>query len=105
MLDSKKDIEHGTHKLYLLGFLASILFTLGAYFLVVKNLLSGWALGAIITVFGLAQAFIQLLLFLHLGKEPKPRWNLVVFFFTLLVVVILVVGSLWIMYNLDYRMM
>jgi cytochrome o ubiquinol oxidase operon protein cyoD len=47
---------------------------------------------------------VQLVFFLHLGGEGKPRWRLTAFLFMLLVLVILVFGSLWIMYNLDYHM-
>lgn len=52
-----------------------------------------------------AQALLQLLLFLHLGLEENPRWNLIMFFFMVFVIVILVGGSLWIMANLDYNTM
>jgi cytochrome o ubiquinol oxidase subunit IV len=43
--------------------------------------------------------------FLHLGRETRPRWKLAVFLFMLGVILILVFGSLWIMTNLNYRMM
>ena len=52
----------------------------------------------------LAQFFTQLLFFLHLGRETKPRWKLLVFLFMTMIVAILVFGSLWIMYNLNYHM-
>ncbi len=96
MLDTGKEIEHGTRKLYVLGFVLSILLTLAAYFTVSRL--------AVVALSSL-QALIQLLFFLHLGKEASPRWNLIVFLFTLLIGAIVVTGSLWIMYNLDYRMM
>lgn len=101
----EKKVERGSVKSYSLGLLLCLLLTLAAYFLVVKHLLTGPTL--IFAVIGLAllQAIVQLLLFLHVGDEPKPYWNLMVFLFMLLVVVILVFGSLWIMYNLDYRTM
>jgi heme/copper-type cytochrome/quinol oxidase subunit 4 len=51
----------------------------------------------------IAQLITQLLFFLHLEKEPKPRWNLLVLSFAVTVAVILVFGSLWIMQNLNYR--
>lgn len=101
----EKKVERGSVKSYSLGLLLCLLLTLAAYSLVVKHLLTGPTL--IFAVIGLAllQAIVQLLLFLHVGDEPKPYWNLMVFLFMLLVVVILVFGSLWIMYNLDYRTM
>jgi cytochrome o ubiquinol oxidase subunit IV len=97
--------ELGSFKSYLLGFLFSLLLTVGAYFAVTKKVMFGNAL--VFTVAGLAvvQMVLQFIFFLHLGKEEKPRWNVMVFLFMLLIIAILVIGSLWIMYNLDYRMM
>ena len=51
------------------------------------------------------QAIVQLIFFLHIGQEAKPHWETVVFCFTVLVLLIIVIGSLWIMYDLDYRLM
>lgn len=97
--------EHGSIKSYLIGFLLSIILTLGSYFSVVYELLSGWLLLGTIAVLAVIQSIVQLFLFLHLGSEEKPRWNLMTFLFMVSVIVIIVFGSVWIMYNLDYRMM
>lgn len=89
---------------YIVGFILSIVLTFVAYILVVNHILEGaWLVGAII-VLAIIQLFVQLFFFLHLGKESKPRWNLLMFSFALLVVVIVVFGSLWIMNNLNYNM-
>ena len=90
-------------KHYALGFLASIVLTLLAYFIAVKYL--NWASHLTVAILGLFQAWLQLSLFLHLGSQPKPRWNLTVFLFTIMVTLILVIGSLWIMENLNYNLM
>ena len=90
-------------KHYLLGFLISIVLTLAAYFVAVNYF--HWAAHLTVALLGLFQAWLQLSLFLHLGREPKPRWNLVVFLFTLMVTLILVFGSVWIMENLNYNLM
>ncbi len=97
--------EHGTLKAYATGFLLSVILTLAAYFLVEKHLLSGTYLIVAILILGAVQALIQLVLFLHLGNEPKPRMNLMVFLFMVLVLVIIVLCTLWIMYDLNYQMM
>lgn len=97
--------ELGTWKSYLLGFILSVVLTVAAYLVVTQHIGSGAVLVA--TIIGLAsiQVLVQFIFFLHLGKESKPRWNVLIFLFMVLVVVIIVVGSMWIMYNLDYRMM
>lgn len=99
------DAGHGSYVSYTIGFLLSIALTLAAYFLVVDKLLAGSALVAAIMGLAVAQLFVQLVFFLHLGRESKPRWNLMVFGFAVLVVAIVVLGSIWIMENLDYNMM
>jgi cytochrome o ubiquinol oxidase operon protein cyoD len=49
----------------------------------------------------LLQLLVQLICFLHVGRETKPRWNLLALVFAFIVVGILVGGTLWIMHNLD----
>jgi cytochrome o ubiquinol oxidase operon protein cyoD len=89
---------------YIAGFGLSVVLTLIAYVLVANHIMSDWV--AVYTVVGLAivQLVVQLMFFMHMGRESEPRWNLLVFDFTLIVVIILVVGSLWIMNNLHYNM-
>jgi cytochrome o ubiquinol oxidase subunit IV len=97
--------ESLTYKSYVLGFFLSIVLTLGAYFLVVERLFTAESAVYAIIGLGIVQALIQLVLFLHLGRESRPRWNMLVFLFMVMVIVIIVGGSLWIMDNLDYRVM
>lgn len=97
--------ERGILKLYLTGFVLSIALTLAAYFAVDEYLLDRRVLVFAISALAIVQAFVQLIFFLHLGKESRPRWNMLVFLFMLLVVAIIVLGSLWIMYNLNDRVM
>ncbi|MCA9327819.1 cytochrome o ubiquinol oxidase subunit IV, partial [Candidatus Saccharibacteria bacterium] len=52
-----------------------------------------------------AQLYVQSVFFLHLSAERKLRMTLWSTLFTIMVVVIIVVGSLWIMQNLNYNMM
>ena len=90
---------------YVAGFLLSIILTFVAYIFVANHILEGALLIAVIIGLAIIQLFVQLFFFLHLGKESKPRWNLLMFSFALGVVLIIVFGSLWIMKNLDYNMM
>lgn len=90
---------------YVVGFSVSILLTLASYFIVTQHLLQEEAIAWTLMGLGSLQAILQLVFFLHLGSESKPRWNLIIFTFMLFVLVIIVVGSLWIMSNLNSRMM
>lgn len=96
---------HATFKSYALGFILSIVLTFASYLLVVKNVFTGLSLHLAIIGFAIVQMIAQLVFFLHLGKGAKLKWNLVIFFYMLLALVILVFGTLWIMYNLDERVM
>jgi len=100
----------GSLRTYVTGFVLSILLTLIAFAFVQRHVstdheaYSHRFLIVMVVVLALSQLVVQLLYFLHLGNESKPRWNLLVFSFMLTVVIILVFGSLWIMYNLNYHM-
>jgi cytochrome o ubiquinol oxidase subunit IV len=111
MLKRKKaqDTEYGTsHKSlssYLIGFILCIVLTLIPFFLVAHHSLPVAGLYVMLTVFAIAQLYVQVVFFLRLNASPKGRWNLMSFFFAMMIVLILVLGSLWIMYNLNYNMM
>lgn len=88
---------------YVIGFVVSIFLTLTAYLSVTQQLFASDTLLLVIAGLALVQAIVQLIFFLHLGNETKPRWKLGVFWFMVGVVFILVIGSLWIMNNLAYH--
>jgi len=96
---------HGTFKAYLIGFILCTLLTAASFSLVMAKILSGRLLIYTIISFGIVQAVVQLLCFLHIGQEAKPRWETLVFCCTLLVLLIVIIGSLWIMHDLNDRMM
>ncbi len=95
---------HGSHRHYVIGFLLSILLSGIAFYLVMAGFKGSTILYTIIGL-ALLQAVGQLIFFLHLGKEEKPRWETLLVLFMILVAVIIVVGSLWIMFDLDKRTM
>jgi cytochrome o ubiquinol oxidase operon protein cyoD len=90
---------------YLVGFVLSLLLTLAAYVSVVNHSSMGSMTMAVIAGLAVVQLMVQLLFFMHLGRERRPRFNLLIFMFMLVVVGIVVIGSLWIMRHLDYNMM
>ncbi len=97
-------VKNGTIWSYTTGFVLSVLFTIDAYILVSRHLFSNRGLVISIASLAFAQFVVQLLFFLHLGTETKPRWKLLAFLFMILVVMILVFGSIWIMNHLNYHM-
>lgn len=87
---------------YIVGFLLSIGFTLLAYFAVVEDLFGENNFG-VIMVLALAQFVVQVVFFLHMGKTSRPSWSDIALYFMMLIVVTIVIGSMWIMSNLDYH--
>jgi len=100
---SKHQPLHATFAGYLIGFLLSIYLTISAYLVVVYDTFSRNTVIAIVITLALTQFVVQAIFFLHVGKESKPRWNLIMFSFMVLVAAIIIIGSIWIMANLDYR--
>lgn len=96
---------HGSFKSYVIGFVASLLLTSLSFLLVVGELLPNNTLIVTIACFALVQAAFQLIFFLHLGQEDKPRWETIIFLFMFLVLLIIAVGSLWVMHDLNQRTM
>lgn len=89
---------------YMSGFVGALVMTVVAFVLVSEHLLSGgWLIAALIAL-ALVQLWVQLVFFLHLGDEAKPRWQFTAFLFTVVMVLVIVIGSLWIMYHLNYNM-
>lgn len=105
MMKPAKHEAHGSVLSYSVGFILSVVMTLSAYIAVVNRSYTGDTLAAFVVGLAIAQLLVQLLFFLHLGSETRPRWKLLVFMFMVVVVAIVVIGSIWIMYNLDYNMM
>jgi cytochrome o ubiquinol oxidase subunit IV len=104
-LKEMKKEWHGSLKSYVIGFILALLLTGASFGLVIFKVFSGELLIYAITALALVQAVIQLLFFLHLGQEAKPRWETVIFYFMVLVLFIIAGGSLWIMKDLNDRVM
>jgi len=88
---------------YIVGFILSILTTLAAYLVVVNHLWPMQTLVYIVLGIAVVQLIVQVVFFLHIGRGT--HWKVVTFAFAILVILIVVVGTIWIMNNLDYNMM
>jgi cytochrome o ubiquinol oxidase subunit IV len=89
----------------LTGFIASLLLTLAAYFIIVNpeyfNIKT-----AVMVIFVLAifQSLIQLIFFINVWKEKGPLWNLSVFVSTVSIIFVVIFFSIWIINHLNYNM-
>lgn len=91
-------------RLYIAGFIISLVLTILAFGLVWTNSLSSGVLLASVLALAFIQLVVQLFFFLHLGKEKKPRWQLLFFASTFGIVLIIVIASIIIVNNLNYNM-
>lgn len=94
-----------TLKTYLMGFFLCIILTLLPFWLVVQRVFPDKHLYVLLIGCAVLQLYVQVAYFLRLNASPEGRWNLVTFLFTIFVVLVIVIGSLWIMFNLNYNMM
>ncbi len=96
----------GSFKSYTIGFILSILLTVIAFALATQS--GGLPRWTILTgIFGAAvlQILVHLHYFLHLDTSSTARWNILALVITLLIMILFVGLSLWIMADLNYRMM
>jgi len=111
-LNSEESLNHhkGSVRSYTFGFVFSIILTLSSYgvYLLYKNPVSILSLEiavALIMSLAVLQLITQLIFFLHLGVDTGSRWRLGIFVSTISIILLVVVGSIWIMYHLNYNMM
>ncbi|HFK2131785.1 TPA: cytochrome o ubiquinol oxidase subunit IV [Proteus mirabilis] len=102
---SPSGASHGSMKSYLIGFILSVILTVIPFWMVMEGTTTTSTI--LWTVVGMAvvQIVVHLVCFLHMNTSSEERWNVIAFLFTLLIIGIVVIGSLWIMYNLNINMM
>lgn len=94
----------GTLRSYAAGFIWSIVLTAIPFSLVMQGVLS--RANTIVAIFSAAvvQMLVHLHYFLHMDTSSRARWNILALLFTALIMLLIVGGTLWIMYNLNYRL-
>lgn len=94
-----------TLKLYLLGIAQCIILTLIPFYVVMNHLYSRMTTFGIIAVCAIAQFIVQAIFFLRLNsKTIQSKMNVMTFIFCIIVLLVVVMGSIWIMGNMDYNM-
>ena len=91
---------------YVIGYVLALALTLNAYVAATLNVgTMNPSLYFMLIVLSAAQLMVHAIYFLHLGHEGRPRWNTLAMIITVMVLLFIVIGSVWIMNNLDYNMM
>src|ERR1700733_3793811 len=102
------DYGTGEKKLgiYLIGLMCCIILTLIAFGAVMTNIFSRWEIFIIIYSTAIIQFLVQIICFLRLNiKTVQAKINVMSIIFTFIILLFIVVGSLWIMSNVNYYMM
>ncbi len=97
--------KHGTLSSYLVGFGLSLVLTLLSFGCVMTGMVPHHLIVPGLMVFCVAQVLVQLGFFLHMGIAPEQRENLMVAACALLFIAIVVIGSLWVLHNMNVYMM
>jgi len=89
---------------YLIGFGLSLLATVLAFFLSGTSLVWQPSIPAALIVLAIAQMGVHIVFFLHITTRPDSMNNVMALAFGVFVVFVLIVGSVWIMTNLNDNM-
>jgi cytochrome o ubiquinol oxidase operon protein cyoD len=97
-------VERSTRP-YLIGIVAALVLTAIPFALVATHALARPTTLIVIAVAAVIQILVHLRFFLHIGFRSTPRENLIALAFAAVLIFIMVGGSLWIMFDLYWRMM
>lgn len=95
----------GELRTYVVGLALAMLLTAVPFALVAWGALDRSAVLVVIAISALLQAAVHLRFFLGIGVRGTPRDNLLALAFSAVLIMIMIGGSLWIMMNLQQRMM
>lgn len=91
-------------KAYAVGFVLSLILTAIPFGWVMYSEASRFATIVVIFSAAVVQIFVHLHYFLHLNASSKARWNVLALVFSVLIMGLIIVGTLWIMYHLQYQL-
>lgn len=105
-----KESDYGTGPkklgLYLVGFISCSILTLLSFEAVMSQRFSKLEVLALIFSSACMQFLVQVIFFLRLTTQTEQgRTNIMTFLFTVVILISIILGSLWIMWNLNYYMM
>jgi len=95
--DSQGGHHGGSLKQYVTGFLLSIVLTIIPLVVVMNGLLSKTAATLVILLMAALQFVVQLVFFMHIKDEEKPRYNFMALILGLVILLTIIAGSIWIM--------
>lgn len=95
----------GRWPIHTIGFGLAVLLTVASFGLAATHLLTPASLVAALVVLAIGQMLVHLIFFLHITTAPAHGTNILAIVLTLLIITLVVIGSLWIMSQLNSHMM
>jgi cytochrome o ubiquinol oxidase operon protein cyoD len=95
----------GRWPIYTTGFVLAMILTAASFAMAMTHLLTPASLVAAVIVLAVAQMLVHLIFFLHITTAPAHKTNILAIVLTLLMITLVVIGSLWIMSQLNHHMM
>jgi cytochrome o ubiquinol oxidase subunit IV len=90
---------------YLVGLALATLITVVAFYIAGTTLVWRPSIPIALMVLAIAQMGVHLVFFLHITTGPESYNNVLALAFGVLIVFVVIVGSLWVMANLNHNMM
>ncbi|VFP78898.1 Cytochrome bo(3) ubiquinol oxidase subunit 4 [Candidatus Erwinia haradaeae] len=103
-IKSKDNFSKTAIKSYITGLSFSILLTVVPFLVVLNGQISRTSILSIVLICAVCQILVHLIYFLHLNRQSEGGWTLISSIFVAIIVLIIIVGSLWIMSNLNQNM-
>ncbi len=99
-------IPHGTRHSYMTGFVLSVILTFIPFALVMAGGFGSARLtGFVVLAFAIVQIVVHMIYFLHMNLKSEGGWIFITLIFTIIVLTIALVGTMWVMYNMNSYMM
>ncbi|VFP82187.1 cytochrome o ubiquinol oxidase subunit IV [Candidatus Erwinia haradaeae] len=103
-IKSKDNFSKTAIKSYSTGLSFSILLTVVPFLVVLNGQISRTSILSIVLTCAVCQILVHLIYFLHLDHKSEGGWTLISSIFVAIIVLIIIIGSLWIMWNLNQNM-
>ncbi len=104
--DHSAGMPSGTRETYMKGFILSVILTAIPFALVMSGGFDSARLtGFVVLAFAIVQIIVQMIYFLHMNLKSQGGWIFISLIFTIIVLTIALVGTMWVMYNMNAYMM
>ena len=104
-MQTSTDTTHHMIRAYIIGFGLALVLTAIPFALTATKALGLTSTLAIIAALAIIQIVVHLHYFLHIDFKSSPRENILALAFAAILIVLMAGGTLWIMFDLHYRMM